>query len=605
MRRIKHIFELLIVVLFLASCNEDFLDTKPLTEISEVDLWNDAALARTFINNIYDGIPEPFRRGRLSSNIVDEADYRGNTGSRNFNNGVITQDGTPRWNDIYYNRRWSDFYENIRYCNVFLENIDRIPFDTNSADDMALKDKMEGEVHFLRAYLYHEMIAMWGGVPLVKNVYELTDDFEEPRASYEDCVNFIVEECDAAATMLPEVQSGADRGRATKGAALALKSRVLLYAASDLHNTNISPSFSNPELLGYTGGDQTSRWRDAKNAAKAVIDLGLYNLYKGDPAPEDSIAQNYNEYFLSKEYTEEDIWAKFFLEELSRQMIGLYSGPNGYHGWGTNAPVGDLVDDYEMKDGSKFDWNNPDHAAKPYTNRDQRLYATIFFEGAKWRQRPNDAIARDPIGEIQVGVWEQWNPESSQIDLIFGLDTRSGGIEEWNGSYTGYYMRKFADPAKDLTYIEGGGGGYQGIPYRFFRYAEILLNYAEACIELGEEAEARLYINMVRKRVGQPDITESGNDLIDRYRNERRIELCFEEHRIHDVRRWVIGPEAYHPVLRANVRYELLPDQTTATTPTITHEVFQVRSWLDKAYFMPIDRDETNKNSLLIQNPGY
>lgn len=166
-------------------------------------------------------------------------------------------------------------------------------------------------------------------------------------------------------------------------------------------------------------------------------------------------------------------------------------------------------------------------------------------------------------------------------------------------------MRKFIDPKKDLTYIEGGGGGYQGVPYRFFRYAEILLNYAEACIELGEEDEARKYINMVRRRAGQPEMTDSGEELRDKYRNERRIELAFEEHRIHDVRRWVIGPEAYKPVLKANVVYKLLPDKTTSTIPTITHEVFQERSWLDKAYFMPITRPEINKNELLIQNPGY
>lgn len=110
---------------------------------------------------------------------------------------------------------------------------------------------------------------------------------------------------------------------------------------------------------------------------------------------------------------------------------------------------------------------------------------------------------------------------------------------------------------------------------------------------------------MVRRRAGQPDLTESGSALRERYRNERRIELAYEEHRIHDVRRWAIGPQAYKPVTAAKVVYKLLPDKTTATVPTITHEVFQTRKWLDKAYFMPIMRDELNKNSALVQNPGY
>jgi len=605
MRSIKYIFGLVFLVSILAtSCSEDFLETKPLTEISEVDLWGDPALARLFVNHIYAGIPEPFRRGRLSSNLVDEADYRGNTGSKNFNNGVINQDATPTWTNIYYNRTWANFYSNIRYCNQFLENVDRIPFDDIATGGLTEKDKMIGEVHFLRAYLYHEMVGAYGGVPLVKETYGLDADFNAPRDSYEDCINFIVAECDLAVDMLPEAHSGADVGRATKGAAMALKSRVLLYAASDLYNTNVNAGFSNPELVGYVGGSRSERWTAAKNAAKDVMNLNLYSLYMANPAPGDSIAQNYAEYFLTKSLTEEDIWAKFFVVQ-SSQMVGLYSGPNGYHGWGANAPVGDLIDDFEMADGTRFDWNNPAHSAEPYKNRDQRFYADIFYEGAKWRQRPGDVADRDPLNALQVGTWEVWDNDLQLKVNVFGLDTRQGGVEEWNGSYTGYYMRKFLDPALDISFIEAGGGGYQSVPYRYFRYAEILLNYAEACIELDEDVEARTYINMVRRRAGQPDITESGDALRTRYRNERRIELAFEEHRIHDVRRWAIGPEAYHPVLSAKVVYELLPDNSTATIPTITHEVFQERSWLDKAYFMPIARSEMNKNNQLVQNPGY
>src|SRR5690606_27802173 len=124
--------------------------------------------------------------------------------------------------------------------------------------------------------------------------------------------------------------------------------------------------------------------------------------------------------------------------------------------------------------------------------------------------------------------------------------------------------------------------------WRYFRYAEILLNYAEACIELGEDEEARTYINMVRTRAGLPGLTESGPALRDRYRNERRIELMFEDHRFFDVRRWVIGPEGYGPFYKANVTYKLLPDKTTDPVPTVFHEVLEVREWLDKAYFFPI-----------------
>lgn len=599
MKSFRNILITFIVLPIIMACNDDFLETEPLTEISEAALWQDVNLVRSFINNIYLGVPEPFRRGRLTSNLVDEADYRGNTASLNFNNCIINQDATPMWLSMYYDLQWGDFYRRIRYCNYFLENIERI----ENADD-ELINKMIGEVVFLRAYLYHNMVTIWGGVPIITKTYELTDDFNVERDTYESCVEFIVEECNKAASLLPLVQDGSDRGRVTKGAALALKSRVLLYAASALHNTNHFNSFSNPELLGYVAGNQEERWIKARDAAKEVMDLGLYSLYKENPAPGDSIAQNLVDYFITQDFTEEDIWYKFFMEEKSEQMIGLYSAPNGYHGWGTQAPIGDLVDDYEMADGTSFDWQNPEHASEPYKNRDQRFYASIFFEGAQWRERPGD-VSGDPEGVIQVGTWEVWDAENNRKIEKHGLDTRSGGIEEWNGSYTGYYMRKFLDPAKDVSFIEGGGGGYQGVPYRFFRFGEILLNYAEACIELGEYDEALNALNRIRKRAGQPEIEITGDDLRDKYRNERRIELAFEEHRIHDVRRWMIGPEAYKPVKRAKVVYKLLPDNTTSTTPSITHEIFQERSWDDKAYFMPIARDEINKNNALIQNPGY
>ena len=143
MKSLKYIFFVLPLLCLLGnSCSEDFLETKPLTEISEVDVWGDPALARLFVNHIYFNTPEPFRRGRLSSNLVDEADYRGNTASLNFNNGIINQDATPTWNNIYYNRAWNEFYSNIRYCNSFLENVDKIPFDDDKIGRASCRERV-------------------------------------------------------------------------------------------------------------------------------------------------------------------------------------------------------------------------------------------------------------------------------------------------------------------------------------------------------------------------------------------------------------------------------------------------------------------------------
>lgn len=268
--------------------------------------------------------------------------------------------------------------------------------------------------------------------------------------------------------------------------------------------------------------------------------------------------------------------------------------------YGEDTPIGNLVDDYEMSDGSKFDWQNPAESVEPYKNREPRFYATILYEGVKWRQQTPDVAPIDPIGVVQTGTWEKWDATTNQMVEVFGLDTRNSPIDPWNAGYTGYYLRKFIDPKFD--------GRFTGAdtPWRYCRYGEILLNYAEACIELGQDNEARTYINMIRKRAGMPDITESGSALRDRYRHERRIELAMEDNRFYDVRRWVAGPEAYNiNATGVDVRYKLLPDHTTATIPTITPIVIQKRAWLDKAYFFPIMRAEINKNDLLIENPGY
>lgn len=596
MKKILYHTLLIISIFVISSCDHEFLNTEPSTEFSELAVWSDPALVETFINHIYFRLDEPLTDGRMKAMSVDEGHYRGNSDTRNFNRSNITVDNIPGWGVNRF-RSWSDLYKTVRFCNMFFDNVDKVPFPSTIIDGKTLKDRMTGEAHFLRAMIYHELVSDYGGVPLITDIYSLEDEFAIPRNSYEACIDFIVEECDKAAGLLPNINTGANNGRATKGAALSLKSRVLLYAASDLHNTYQFAGYSNPELIGYTSGSQSDRWVKAKNAAKEVIDLNLYSLYKAVPAPGDSIADNIANIFISKQ-TEEDILVKFFTTPMGQQW-GLRTTPNGYHGWGTNAPIGNLVDDYERADGTKFDWNNPEHAAEPYKNRDQRFYATILFNEASWRVRPDDAKGLDPLNKIQTGVWEVWDAGANAINEVYGVDTRKSAIEDWNGSYTGYYTRKYLDPNTDAQYVR------QAITWRFFRYAEILLNYAEACIELGEDTEARIYLNMVRKRAGMPDITESGDALRQRYRNERRIEFAFEDHRFYDVRRWVIGPNAYKNALAAKIVYELNDDKTTAARPTVTHEVYETYSWNDKAYFLPLLRAELNKNALLIQNPGY
>lgn len=607
---------LLTAVSILPSCDQDmeFLDTKPMSEYSSVDFWKSPGLVQTFINGIYIdvyGFPFNFLGVGLSNFSGDESWFNEGEGIPEFNKCLITPDwlaGFDSWHQGSLKRvKWENLYKAVRKVNLIFDNVKNM----NYADEAAKKN-MIGEAYFLRAALYHNLISMYGGVPLIKHAYTLSDDYIVPRDKYSDCVDFITGQLDSAALYLPTTQSGINLGRVTKGAALTLKSRVLLYAASDLHHnfSSYAPGYSNPELLGYVGANRTALWQKAKDAAKAVMDMGLYSLYKPDPAPGDSIARNFIDYFLSRSFTSEDILIQFLS---AKTGIGswedhdpyTYLYPNGYHGWGGMMPTSEMADDYEMKDGSSFSWNNPVHKSSPYLNRDARFYATLLYEGSPWAVRPTDVRSIDPWNRIQTGYVE-YIDGTGNSKILLGAD--AGLIDDWSGGvYSGYFLRKFFDPNNDYTKQK------EDVPFRHMRYAEVLLNYAEACIELGEYGEALKYINMIRKRAGQPAINETGPALRERYRHERRIELAFENQRFFDVRRWVVGSKAYHPIHKVVIKYSTNQNITNYnkadgsfwSKPSFTTEILDNYAWDNKAYFIPIKRDEMNKNNKLIQNPGY
>jgi len=615
MRKIFNIMAFLVILSFITSCQkkEDFLDKKPLDQFSEDAVWSDPVLAETFVNSMYrNALGFPFAIERLSD-YSDESLFTPDWDVLNFNKSLMTSDGLLGWQVDWATQhtlhfRWQPLYANVRRCNIFFDEIGGIV-----SDDEATINRLKGEAYFLRAWTYNYLVALYGGVPIITKVYGLNDEFTVARNSYDECIKFIVGQLDSAAMYLPLTYDAKSTGRATKGAALAFKARVLLYAASDLHNSAknsvVTSGFSNPELLGYVGGDANTRWTAARDAAKAVIDMNQYSLYKANPAEGENITQNFIEFFTSKG-TSEDILLQFFTPKTDENWDGynpaLYCGPNGYHNWGNNTPLGDLADDYEMKDGSKFDWNNPEHKANPFVNRDARFDATLLYEGVQWRKRPDDALKIDPYSKIQVGhVYT-----TAGAIKVPGLDTRKGPIEDWNGGKTGYYLRKWVDESLDPQYVK------QDVPFKHIRYGEILLIYAEACAELGQDNEARSALNQIRKRAGQPEIGAevSGDLLRQAIRHERRIELAFEDHRFWDIRRWLIGPQAYKQTSRIDVKYVSdvatsyrQPDGSTWGDPIFSKADTpdDSRAWLDKAYFFPIMRDEMNRNTLLVQNPGY
>lgn len=608
----KIVFCLLSLVVF--GCNDDFVNTKPLDQLGESTVWTDAALAEAFVSEIYAGFGNGGFDEQMNASLTDETIFT--HPGRNIT--TITESRSnpadPGW--INGTLSWGNMFLRIRACNLALSNLEAPKF-TNPA----LVDRMKGEVKFLRAYYYHQLIRYFGGVPIIDKPFTLNDsDFLSPRNTWEECVNFIVKNCDEAAALLDGKSMVA--GRANKAAALALKARVLIYAASDLHDmptakskSSVLASYAKPELVGYVSGDRKARWEKARDAAKAVLDLPGYGyaLNFTNPVSSADGTANYMNASLARNGGEKEILiGRYFInakqENGGRQ--GLFNGPNGYHNWAGNTPVQLMIDDYEMMDGSKFDWNKTEHASAPYTNRDPRFYASILYEGAPWKPRTSDVASKDPANQIQTGQYILANGTT-----IFGLDTRKSSVEDWNGSYTGYYIRKFVDPNPAII----DQNTWQQVPWPILRYTEMVFNYAESLIELGDHATALLWLNKIRFRSGMPALTETGDALKQRFRNEKRVEMYLEEQRYHDTRRWMIAPTTLGR--KANGINITGVAKAGATIPnpyrfdpnafSYTYKVFEIdpgkenRAWLDKMYYLPIHRDEMNRNNKLVQNPGY
>lgn len=528
------------------SCQKDFLSKKPLNAYSEADVWTNLNLVQTFVNSKYRSLPKSYGSARVVpsasalSASSDEGFCQWNYESVwFFNLGTISPDNVGM-------DAWKGYYTYIRDCNTFFAHIATVP------GDAAMKTRLTGEMRFIRAWCYFDLISRFGGVPLITKVYGLTDaDYLVKRNTYDECMAFITKELDQAATELPTTYSGGDIGRITKGAALSLKSRSLLYAAS---------AFNNPT------NDQT-KWAAAEAAAKAVVDLGVYSLYQGD----------YKQIFLAKFNSEVilsfDINATKNPSGNFESKLNVMIGPNGYHGYSAYTPGQFMVDSFPMSNGKMIgDAGSGYDANNPYLNRDPRFYADILYNGTPFRGRAYETF-------------------------VGGLDSPQSSVEQWNASLTGYNWRKYADESEPVD--ENLGSDQNWI---IFRYAEILLNYAESAYQVGDENTARKYLNMIRSRpsVLMPPVTATGNDLFKAIQSERQIELCFEGHRYFDVRRWKIAMQTDNqPLMGVKI------DKDGSGNLAYSYFVLQVRKFAEQNYLNPIPKYETDKNKNLVQNPKY
>jgi hypothetical protein len=451
---------------------------------------------------------------------------------------------------------WRYNYRSIKELNVFFENIEAVPTPNNGDEEW--KNVLTGQAHFLRAYFYCQLYSLFGRVPIIDYTFPLgTTEFNETRAPLEEVEAFIVSECDKAIALLPVEQTGNDFGRATKGAAMALKARTLLLAASPLFDS----SYPN-----------RAKWEAASAANKAVIDLGAYSL---KPI---SNAADYTNLFQDRN-NPETIFQKLFDNQrtVGAPPVVPANTPSGpgknFGGWGVLQPTHNLVEKFQKNDGSKYVRGTENEY--PWADRDLRLYATIILDGSLWGYGADER-------EVEYFVAAAGADGNKVVD---GQDSREGP-GWWNATQTGYLVKKWLNPNHDYT-----GSIRPTTPGIVMRLAEFYLNYAECQIELGNNAEALKYINLIRARALMPPAT--GANIRADFEYERQIELLFEGQRWFDLRRWKRMAQNYsEPVLGLDIvkyndgskRYVVKPD------------VMQTRTFRgDHQYWAPIPRAELRR----------
>lgn len=595
------------MLFFFSACNEDILDKTPVDRYSDAVVWSDINIATSYLNTVYNNVDYGFSQrahGYLTGMFALESFKTKGGETIIYNSGQISPDNTGSYRG---HANWHRFAQ-IQQLNIFLDNIDDISESYPESERENIKsqsDVLKGEALFLRALFYSELCRNYGGVPLLSSPFNLGDDYLGlNRGTFEETIDFILNDCDQAAQLL-KVKSEMEMGRATKEAAMALKSRMTLFAASDL----TADGTVNNELVAYSNPDRTALWTEAKNAAKALIDLGTCELADFGAPDQEQVAQKYFDFF--KAYTLADpevIWGRMHRKDVGFTIAtNRRLGPNGINNWGNNGPTGNHVDSYQMKDGTNFfdhfminendeyintssDFTN----ANPYYDREPRFYASILYDSAVWQPRFENLADIDPLG-----IYDRRTRivirNGEVISERFGLDTRSGPVEAWNGVYGGYVLKKFMDDK-----IIGRDENNENIII-YVRYAEVLLNYAEACLELGETETATTYINMIRNRAGLPDFT---GDITEALRYERRMELYKENHRWYDCRRWKIIEDVLSEIPWGVDITEVNEDDVITTTWKRI-QAQPENHWVDKMYWIPIPSDEINKAPQLTQNPGY
>lgn len=508
---------LMFVASFVTSCS-DFLDRFPLDAPSMETFWVTPDQAEMWVNNLYTGLDgmeeakyEPFS---------DNAFGRDSHGANNI------AKGTFETNDLRVSEQWN--YRYIRLCLEFFENVDRIP---NMPPE--LLDKLSGQVHFLLAYRYYKLITFYRDVPLVTRSLTVKES-DVPVTPKTEVLEYLLGQLEAAIVTLPVNWPASENGRITKGAALVLKTRILLY---------------------------NERWAEAAEAAKAVMDLGIYELH---PDFSELFSATYNN------RTKEVILAKQYAEIVNTHNINLWYGPRTLNGHALIQPTAQLQEAFEMIDGLSIQESPLYDERYPFDNRDPRYYATLLYHG------------RELNGTV--------------LDM-------SGS--EYGFSFTFLYFRKYINDFKN-------GFRPAHVNWTIFRYADVLLMYAEARNEaVGPDNSVYDVLDLIRLRAGMPKVDRvryAGKEALrNLIRNERRVELAGEGLRYFDIIRWKIAQQVLNiNMMSMDLEKWANGPQDANGNPILKAKVTEVRTFNpSKHYVWPIPQDAIDRSKVLEQHPEW
>lgn len=556
MKKYKNL--LLALFVALASGCSDMLNIKPTSFISDEAIWEDKVLIDKFVANTYGSMLCGFNRctagfgqnwsmswaGNMDSATDDFASVSDSPIYTQLNKDAITAQSCPFVSEI-----WIQEYLVIRKCNTIIERVAGVDDKVLTAKE---KLRIDAEARFLRAFCYFDLGRTFGKAPLILKAQNLEEDLLVAPSSFAEIVEFVKDECDLYADNLPLTYPEEEAGHATKGAFLALKSRALLYLASPLNSE-----------------DDARKWDDAAVAAQAVMDLHVYELYKVGETPYRSM--EFDKTAANKEVIFE---CRFSFPEAPHNIHMMWSlDAEDAGSWNGLYPTQNLVDAYETIDGKLIDdpTNTMYDAQDPYSNRDARFYQSIIYNGSTWETYLMSMV-------------------TNTVD-----PSKNGSCKPRLGkARCGYGPKKFIEELDPSTNIYGGYAQSNNWPY--FRYAEVLLNYAEAKNESLSVPDESVYnaVNEVRARSNQPNLPTglSKEEMRKRIKNERRVELLLEEHRFYDLRRWKDGNVLAEPIMGMNIYNNNI---------TLKYEISKVedRVFTGEHYYLPIPLSEQEKNPLL------